>query len=147
LNLTSVDPGEIVVFQDKEGKLKSSNVSLDDILVRKIGVADNVIALFQDGKLKPGALYSFFTDTIASVKDEFTKFIELQRSIVDKIDKPLLEFLGNPPVTNPSLSSIRASILELVTLQSKYDDHVKTFTNLEKISLINFLDLRLIKSK
>ena len=107
-------------------------MSIDDILVRKIGVADNAIALFQDGKLKPGALYSTITDTIASVKDEFTKFIELQRSIVDKIDKPLLEFFGNPPVTNPNLSSIRASILELVTLQSKYDDHVKSFTIFRK---------------
>ena len=31
LNLASVDPNEIVVFQDRQGKLKTSNVSLDDI--------------------------------------------------------------------------------------------------------------------
>ena len=35
LNLASVDPGEIVVFQDRQGKLKTSNVSLDDILIRR----------------------------------------------------------------------------------------------------------------
>ena len=35
LNLASVDPGEIVVFQDRQGKLKSSNVSLDDLLTKK----------------------------------------------------------------------------------------------------------------
>ena len=56
LNLASVDPNEIVVFQDEQGKLKTSNVSLDAILIRRRDAADNAIALFQDGKLKPGAL-------------------------------------------------------------------------------------------
>jgi len=32
LNLASVDPNEVVVFENRQGKLKSSNISLDDIL-------------------------------------------------------------------------------------------------------------------
>ena len=64
LNLSSVDPNEIVVFQDRQGKLKSSNVSLDDILIRRRDV-ENTIALYSnDGKLKPGVLVSTITDTL-----------------------------------------------------------------------------------
>ena len=44
LNLTNVDPNEIVVFQDKQGKLKTSNVSLDNILTRQRDAVENSIA-------------------------------------------------------------------------------------------------------
>ena len=33
LNITSVDPNEVVIFQDRRGKLKTSNVQLSDVLV------------------------------------------------------------------------------------------------------------------
>ena len=67
LNLASVDPNEIVVFQDRQGKLKSSNVSLDDILIQQSDAAENSIALYSSGgRLKPGALVSTITDAIAT---------------------------------------------------------------------------------
>ena len=68
LNLTSVDPNEIVVFQDRQGRLKSSNVSLDDLLTRNLTAVNNTIALFQDGKLKPGVLVSTIIDNLAAIK-------------------------------------------------------------------------------
>ena len=35
LNLAEVDLGEIVVFENEKGKLKTSNVSFDDLLIKK----------------------------------------------------------------------------------------------------------------
>ena len=67
LNSASVESNEIFVFQDKQDKSKSSNVKLDDILTRKRDAADNTIALFQDGKLKPGVLASMVTDKLRTV--------------------------------------------------------------------------------
>ena len=55
----------------------------------------------------------------------FNKLTDLQKSIVDNIDKPLLEFLGNPPTTTPKLTEIKATMLKFATLQSKYEEHVK----------------------
>ncbi|KAK3583372.1 hypothetical protein CHS0354_038993, partial [Potamilus streckersoni] len=46
-------------------------------------------------------------------KAEFNNFYELQKSIVDKIDKQLLEFLGDPPVTTPNIAEIKASMLQM----------------------------------
>ena len=77
LNLASVDPGEIVVFQDRQGKLKTSNVSLDDILIRQRDVAKNTIALYSsEGKLKPGALISTITNTLANYDKEFDDHVK-----------------------------------------------------------------------
>jgi hypothetical protein len=77
LNLASVDPGEIVVFQDRQGKLKSSNVSLDDILIRRRDAVENTMALYSnDGKLKPGALVSTITDKLTEYDKEFDDHVK-----------------------------------------------------------------------
>ena len=102
-----MDPGEIVVFQDRQGKLKTSNVSLDDILIRRRDVVENTIALYSnDGKLKPGAVVSTITEklitvdntanSLKSLNDEFIKFIQ-----------PLQECLGVSPVTTPNIATIK----------------------------------------
>ena len=57
---------------------------------------------------------------------------KIQNSIVNNIDKPLLEFLGNPPTTTLKLTEIKASMLEFATLQLKYEEHVKQFSNFRK---------------
>ncbi|KAK3576861.1 hypothetical protein CHS0354_012916, partial [Potamilus streckersoni] len=140
------------------GKLKSSNVSLDDILIRRRDVVENTIALYsKDGKLKPGVFVSTITDKLTTVdstanelkslndeynnhKAEFNKFYELQKSIVDKIDKQLLEFLGIPPVTNtPNIAEIKASMLEFATFQLRYEEHVKQFSTFRKNIIDKFL--------
>ncbi|KAK3584716.1 hypothetical protein CHS0354_036493, partial [Potamilus streckersoni] len=91
-------------------------------------------------KLKPGVFVSTITDKLTTVdstanalkslndednnhKAEFNKLCELQKSIVDKIDKQLLEFLGNPPVTTPNIAEIKASMLEIATFQLRYEEH------------------------
>ncbi len=89
LNLSSVDPGEIVVFQDQQGKLKSSNVSLNDILVKSRTAVDNTIALYSsEGKLKPGVLVSTITDALKNLDEELEKhmttYTALRRNIINK---------------------------------------------------------------
>ena len=157
LSLASVDPGEIVIFGDRQGKLKTSNVSLDDILVKRRDAAEDTIALFSDqGKLKPGVLVSTITDKLAtfdntvnslkSLNDKyddhiviFDQFSETQRNTIDQIDKPLLEFFGNPPVTTPKLTSIKDSMFELAALQSEYEKHVKQFSMFRKNIIDKFI--------
>ncbi|KAK3576463.1 hypothetical protein CHS0354_028511, partial [Potamilus streckersoni] len=139
------------------GKLKSSNVSLDDILIRRRDVVENAIALYSnDGKLIPGIFISTITDKLTTVsstanalkslndeynnhKTEFNKLYELQKSIVDKIDKQLLEFLGNPPVTTRNIAEIKASLLEIATFQLRYEEHVKQFSTFRKNIVDKFL--------
>ncbi|KAK3595688.1 hypothetical protein CHS0354_026906, partial [Potamilus streckersoni] len=61
-------------------------------------------------------------------------------SIVDKIDKQLLEFLGNPPVTNtPKIAEIKTSMLEFATFQLRYEEHVKQFSTFRKNIVDKFL--------
>ncbi|KAK3598080.1 hypothetical protein CHS0354_037085, partial [Potamilus streckersoni] len=72
-------------------------------------------------------------------KAEFNKFYELQKSIVDKIDKQLIEFLGNPPVTTPNIAEIKASMLEIATFQLRYEEHVKQFSTFRKNIVDKFL--------
>jgi hypothetical protein len=67
LNLTSVDPDEIVVFQDRQGKLKTSDVSLSEVITRQRNAVEDTLVLYRaDGKLKPGALVSEITDSVAT---------------------------------------------------------------------------------
>ena len=164
LNLASVDPGEIVVFQDRQGKLKTSNVSLDVLLTKDPTAADGSIVIFDKGKLKPDMIISRITeplneavtksnDASTSLKilsdkydnhiTEYTQFTEFQKSIIDKIDKPLLEFLGNPPVTVPKLTEIKEAIDKLTKLKIEYDSHVTQFSMLRKN--FNSIDEGIIK--
>ena len=52
LNITSVDQNE-VVFQDKQGQLKTSNIQLPDILVRiPTVVVDNIVTFTDQSKIQ-----------------------------------------------------------------------------------------------
>ncbi|KAK3606624.1 hypothetical protein CHS0354_011751, partial [Potamilus streckersoni] len=120
-------------------------------------MVENTIALYSnDGKLKPGIFVSTIPDKLTTVdstanalkslndeynnhKAEFNKLYELQKSIVDKIDKQLLELLGNPPVTTPNIAEIKASMLEIATFQLRYEEHVKQFSTFRKNIVDKFL--------
>ncbi len=53
LNFASVDPNEVVVFQDKQGRLKTSNVQLSDVLVRiPTAVVNNIVTFTNQGKIQ-----------------------------------------------------------------------------------------------
>ncbi len=56
LNFTSVDPNEVVVFQDKQGRLKTSNIQLSDVLVRNTAAVDNNIVTFKEGKIQDSGM-------------------------------------------------------------------------------------------
>jgi len=146
LNLVNVDPNEIVVFQDKQGKLKSSNVSLDSLLTKDPKADDNSIVVFKNGKLAPDVLISSITGKLDAVYNtenslktlndkydthvtEFKNFIDLQKTNIDEIDKSLTGFFGNPPATEPALTTIKAEIDNLAKLKIEYDAHVTAFTN------------------
>jgi hypothetical protein len=163
LNLASVNPEEIVVFQDKQGKLKSSDVSIKDILIRRreAAVDNNKIVLFDEhGKIKPGVLMSTITDKLTTVDntatslktindeykthvDAYTIFSENQKTIIDKIDKSLIGFFGNPPVTEPKLADIKTAIDKLTKLKTEYDAHISKFETLKKN--FNSIDEGIIK--
>jgi len=131
LNLASVNPGEIVIFQDRQGKLKTSNVSLDDILIRRCDAADNTIALFQDGKIKPGALVSTVTEKLTTVDNTANSLKSLNDEFV-KFNQSLQEFLGVPPETTPNIATIKTAIDNLAKLRSDYDTHIAAFGALRK---------------
>jgi hypothetical protein len=124
LNLSSVDPNEIVIFGDKQGKMKTSNVSLDDILTRVRGAADNTIALFQDGKLKPGALINTITDKFTKydkeVADHTDKLTEYDKELAKHITNYnnfrtniIYKFFGKQPTVTPSLAEIKTGLDKL----------------------------------
>ena len=107
LNLASVDPNEIVVFQDKQGKLKSSNVSIDDLLIRRRDAADNSVAVFEHGKLKPGVLFSTITDTLANYDKEFDDHVKNYNNFRKNV---IHKFFGTPITAIPSLAEIKTLI-------------------------------------
>ena len=91
LNLTSVDPNEIVVFQDRLGKLKTSDVSMNDILVRQRDAVEGTLVLYNaDGKLKPGALVSTITDSVTTIQRE----LDTQVKSIGDIQVTIKGFLG-----------------------------------------------------
>ncbi len=53
LNITSVDQNEVVVFQDKQGRLKTSNIQLPDVLIRiPTAVTNNIVTFADQGKIQ-----------------------------------------------------------------------------------------------
>jgi len=132
LNLAGVEPGEIIVFQDRQGKFKTSNVSLDDILIWRRDVIENTIALYSnDGKLKPGALVSTVTEKLTTVDNTANSLKSLNDEFI-KFNQPLQEFLGVPPVTTPNLATIKTAVDNLAKLRSEYDTHIAAFGALRK---------------
>jgi hypothetical protein len=97
LNITSVDQNEVVVFQDKQGRLKTSNIQLPDVLIRiPTAVVDNIVAFNDQGKIQDSG--KSVNDYIKKAGDSFTGSIFMNRNkIID---------LGNPTVDNDALAKI-----------------------------------------
>ena len=73
LNLTEVEPDEIVVFAERQtGKLKTSNFSINDILKRQRGVAGSLALYTAEGDLKPSSLLE--TDILKCNTEQKTRF-------------------------------------------------------------------------
>ncbi len=57
LNIPSVDQNE-VIFQDKEGRLKTSNIQLSDVLMRiPTAVVNNIVTFADQGKIQDSYKY------------------------------------------------------------------------------------------
>ena len=111
-----MDSGEIVVFQDSQGKLKTNNVSLDDVLIRRRDVIENTMALYSnDGKLKPGVLVSTITDTLnkldKELEDHIRTYTQFRRNLINKFFAP--QTAGASMVISPAESYQRLTKMVL----------------------------------
>jgi hypothetical protein len=128
LNLTSVDPDEVVIFQDKEGRLKTSNVKLSDVVVRNTTAVDNNIVTFKEGMIQ---------DSGRSVDDFVKKAGDLfSGNIVMKQNK--ITDLGNPTedgdaVTKKYVNDQDVSINnEITAIKTDFTSHVNTFLSFRR---------------
>ena len=130
LNLTSVDPGEIVVFQDRQGKLKSGDVSLNDVLTRhRDKVAEDTMVLYtSDGKLKPGELVSTITNSVTTIQ----RGLDTQVKFIRDIQGVITGFFGDPRATAPNLATIKDEISAVAGLRLEYDAHITQFSALRR---------------
>ena len=111
-------------------------MSLDDILIRRRDAADNAIALFQDGKLKPGVLV-YACGYTKKLRDEYnnhiTKFDQFQQSIIDTIETSINNFFGIPRQQfDIQVSHVKTAIDNLAKLRSEYDAHIAQLGTLRK---------------
>ncbi|KAK3579928.1 hypothetical protein CHS0354_014039 [Potamilus streckersoni] len=129
LNLTSVDPDEVVIFQDKEGRLKTSNVKLSDVVVRNTAaIANNIVTFNNLGNIQ---------DSGRSVNDFVKKDGDVfSGNIVMKQNK--ITDLGNPTedgdaVTKKYVNDWDASIInEITALKNNFTSHVNTFSSFRR---------------
>ncbi len=85
-----MDENEVVVFQDKQGRLKTSNIQLADVLVKNPDAVDNNIVTFKEGKIQDSGMS--VNDYVKKAGDEFSG------NIVMKQNK--ITYLGNPTDEN-----------------------------------------------
>ncbi len=90
LNITSVDPNEVVVFQNKQGRLKTSNIQLSDILVKNPASVDYNIVIFKEGNIQ---------DSGMSVHDYAKKAGDVFSGNIDMKQNKII-YLGNPTDEN-----------------------------------------------
>ncbi len=87
LNIASVDQNEVVVFQDKQGRLKTSNIQMSDVLVRiPSAVVNNIVTYTDQGKIQDSG--TSVNDYIKKTGDVFTGDIIMSGKKIT--------YLGNP---------------------------------------------------
>ncbi len=115
INLASVDKNEVALFQGQHGKLKTSNILIDDILVKNHAAANDSIAVFKQGKLSPGVIITNITKKL----EEFDKlFDNLYGSPRQQIDV--------------SLSRIKNAVDGISLFRTEYDVHVAQYATLQR---------------
>ncbi len=87
LNVASVDPNEVVIFQDKEGRLKTSNVKLSDVLVRNPdAVTDNIVTFNNRGKIQDSG--RSVNDFVKKSGDLFSGNIVMNQNKITDLGNP-----------------------------------------------------------
>jgi hypothetical protein len=80
-----------------------------------------------DGKLKPGALVSTITDSVATVKRDF----DTQMKSINGIQNTIKRFFGDNPATTPNHAEIATAVSAGGGLRLEYDNHITQFNTLK----------------
>ncbi len=108
LNITSVDPEEVVVFQDKQGRLKTSNIKLSDVLVKITAAADDNIVIFKEGNIQDSGMS--VNDYVKKAGDVFSGNIDMKQNKIT--------YLGNPTDENDAATKNMLMIRNQSTCRS-----------------------------
>ncbi|KAL3874210.1 hypothetical protein ACJMK2_037255 [Sinanodonta woodiana] len=150
MNLAGVDRDEVVVFQDKHGVLKTSNIKWIDVVRRVLGaVIDNIPVFTKSGKIRDLGI------SIEYIRNEIIKNVQKRLSASGGMLTGKLSMNGNKitvlrdPTSDEDAATKRyvdtvdgkLSTLKtehntvdekLSTLRAEYDVHVGGFVNLRR---------------
>ena len=150
MNLAGVDRDEVVVFQDKHGVLKTSNIKWIDVVRRVLGaVMDNIPVFTDSGKIRDSGI------SIEYIRNEIIKNVQKRLSTSGGMLTGELSMNGNKitvlrdPTSDEDAATKRyvdtvdgkLSTLKtehntvdekLSTLRAEYDVHVGGFINLRR---------------
>ncbi len=85
-----MDQNEVVVFQDKQGRLKTSNIQLPDVLIRiPTAVVDNIVTFTDQGKIQDSS--KSVNDYIRKAGDSFMGNIIMNRNKIIYLRHPTTE--------------------------------------------------------
>ncbi len=101
LNITSVDQNEVVVFQDKQGRLKTSNIQLPDVLIRiPTAVTNNIVTFADQGKIQDSG--KSVNDYVKKIGDVLSGYIIMSGN--------KFTYLGNPTSDNDATTKNTSTI-------------------------------------
>ncbi|KAL3867440.1 hypothetical protein ACJMK2_044642 [Sinanodonta woodiana] len=138
MNLSGVDRDAVVIFQDKHGVLKTSNINWNDIVRRVHGAAMDNISVFTDsGKLRDLALSIVY---IRKIKHQMKM---RQKRYVDPVDGKLSTLIIKYDFVSGTFSTLKSEYErhiqdhnfedgKLSTLRAEHDVHVGAFVSLRR---------------
>jgi hypothetical protein len=151
LNITSVDPDEVVIFQDKQGRLKTSNIQLSDILMRNTTAADNNIVTFKEGNIQDSGMS--VNDYVKKAGDVFSGNINMKQNKIiylgnptDKNDAATKKYVDdqeskymsvNGGMMRAFLNMNNNSITDLRTPENDFDAVNKKYVDDKEVPIIN----------
>jgi hypothetical protein len=153
LNITSVDQNE-VVFQDKQGRLKTNNIQLPDVLIRiPTVVVDNIVTFTDQGKIQDSG--KSVNDYIKKAGDSFTGDIIMDRNKITGLGNPTADtdaatkkyvddqeskyVLANGGIMRAFLNMNNNGINNLRTPESDFDAATKKYVDDKEISVTTSL--------
>ncbi|KAK3601525.1 hypothetical protein CHS0354_027666 [Potamilus streckersoni] len=129
LNLTSLEPDEVVFFQDKEGRLKTSDVKLPDVLVRiPNAVADNIMTFNNQGKIQDSG--RSVNDFVKKAGDLFNGNIVMNQNKITDLGYPTTD---GDAVTKKYVDDQDVPINnEITALKNEFLGHVNMFLSFRR---------------
>ncbi len=115
LNITNVDQNEVVVFQDKQGRLMTSNIKKSEILTQiPNAVDDNIVTFTDQGKIKDSG--KSVNDYVRKVGGEFSGAVIMNKNKITD--------LGNPTTDSDAINKkyIDDKLSDQVTVNKTIND-------------------------